>query len=178
MDETIKTARLFLRPYAPTDAPALFGFMRDALSMQHTYVAPSLEHCRARLAVYEASRTRLGFAPWVARSSEEGKPIGWGGLSEDPEEPAWGLEVSYAFAPAVWGRGFATELVQSSLEFAFGRLAAAEVHGFAKPQNTGSVRVLQKCGFCHLRFEPRLQRDHYLVHATALNGPRATMPGW
>jgi hypothetical protein len=48
--------------------------MSDAVSMRHTYVAPTLEHCLARLRVYEAMRSTLGFAPWVARLAEEGEP--------------------------------------------------------------------------------------------------------
>ena len=164
MFAAIKTASLLLCPFTQADTPALFRFMSDATSMQHTYVAPSPEHCSARLGVYEAMRSTLGFAPWVARVHEGSEPIGWGGLSVDPEEPEWGLEVSYAFSPATWGKGYATELVQVSLAYAFGPLAAREVHAFAKPENTGSIRVLLKCGFSHLRYEPRLQRSHYSVH--------------
>jgi [ribosomal protein S5]-alanine N-acetyltransferase len=159
----IKTANLLLRQFVETDLPALYGFMSDASAMQHTYVAPSLENCRNRLAAYEAMRSTLGFAPWTARVAEDAEPIGWGGLSVDPEEPEWGLEVSYAFSPSVWGKGYATELVKASLAYAFGPLMAREVHAFAKPTNTASVRVLAKSGFSFLRYEPRLQRGHYIV---------------
>jgi ribosomal-protein-alanine N-acetyltransferase len=163
MADTIKTARLFLRPFTPDDAPALFRFMSDPVAMRHTYVAPTPEHCLARLRVYESMRSTLGFAPWVARLAEQGEPVGWGGLSVDPDELEWGLEVSYAFAPAVWGKGYATELVRFAVELGFGLLSACEIHAFAKPDNTGSVRVLEKCGFTSLRYEPRLERNHYLL---------------
>lgn len=161
----VRTPNLLLRSYNPADAPALYAFMSDAAAMQHTYVAPTLEHCAARLGVYEIMRTTLGFGPWVATANDGGEIIGWGGLSVDPDEPEWGLEVSYAFTPGVWGRGYATELVQASLAYAFGPLSAREVHAFAKPDNPASLRVLEKCGFRHLRFEPGLQRNHYLVKA-------------
>ena len=163
MFAAIKTANLILRPFVQTDLPALYGFMSDASAMQHTYVAPSLESCRDRLTAYEAMRPTLGFAPWTARVTEDADPVGWGGLSVDPEEPEWGLEVSYAFSPSVWGKGYATELVKASLAYAFGPLMAREVHAFAKPTNTASVRVLAKSGFSYLRYEPRLQRSHYLL---------------
>jgi RimJ/RimL family protein N-acetyltransferase len=140
--------------------------MSDAAAMQYTYIAPTLDHCSVRLGAYEAMRPRLGFAPWVARLSEDSEPIGWGGLSVDPEEPEWGLEVSYAFSPSAWGKGYATELVRISLAHAFGPLSAQEVHAFAKPENAASVRVLEKCGFSLLRYEPRLTRSHYLVQAS------------
>lgn len=137
--------------------------MSDASSMRHTYVAPSVEQCLARLSAYEAMRPTLGFAPWVVRPLESGQVIGWGGLSVDPEEPEWGLEVSYAFSPGVWGKGYATELVMYSLAHAFSVLNAPKVSAFAKPENQASIRVLHKSGFRLLRYEPSLQRNHYLA---------------
>jgi RimJ/RimL family protein N-acetyltransferase len=139
--------------------------MRDADAMRHAYVAPSLAHCASRLCADEALRSSLGFAPWVVRVATDGQIVGWGGLSVDPEQPGWGLEVSYDFARTAWGCGYATELVVLSLAHAFGPMAAPEVHAFAKPQNAASIRVLEKCGFSRLRFEPALERDHYLVTA-------------
>ncbi len=163
---SMKTERLALEPFKPADAAHLYGFMADATAMQHTYVAPSYEHCLARLHTYEATRNTLGFAPWVIRAARDGQVVGWGGLSIDPLEPEWGLEVIYAFAPRAWGLGYATELVQASLGFAFGNIGATEVHAFAKPQNAASARVLQKCGFSLLRYEPALERDHFVAAST------------
>ena len=160
---TCKTASLLLAPFTAADAPALYRFMSDESAMQHTYAAPSLEHCSARLGVYESMRSTLGFAPWVASRTESSEIIGWGGLSVDPDEPEWGLEISYAFSPKAWGTGYATELVRFSLVHAFGPVSAREVNAFAKPENARSVRVLEKCGFGHVRYEPRLQRNHYLI---------------
>jgi RimJ/RimL family protein N-acetyltransferase len=96
-------------------------------------------------------------------SAADNQVVGWGGLSVDPEEPEWGLEVSYAFAPAAWGRGYATELVRFSVAYAQGPLSAREVHAFARPENTASLRVLAKAGFSYLRFESTLERNHYIV---------------
>ncbi len=163
---SVKTKRLLLEPFEPPDAAHLFGFMADAAAMQHTYVAPSYEHCLARLHAYEATRNTLGFAPWVVRAARDGQVLGWGGLSIAPLEPAWGLEVIYAFALRAWGLGYATERVQASLGFAFGNIGATEVNAFAKPQNAASARVLQKCGFSLLRYEPVLERDHFVAAST------------
>ena len=165
--EDLKSQRLKFSPFKSDDARELFEFMSDAKSMEHTYVAPSSEHCLHRLNAYEEQRSKFGFAPWVVRSSESGPIIGWGGLCLDTEEPSWGLEVIYAFTPGSWGQGYATELVQYSLNFAFLQLAAPEVHAFAKPANVQSVKVLQKAGFGMLRYEQALERNHYIVRASA-----------
>ena len=165
MFAVLNTPHLVLRRFAPTDTPEIFRFMSNASAMEHTYVAHSLEECSARLSAYEAMRTALGFAPWVVSHVQSCEVIGWGGLSVDLEEPERGLEVSYAFSPIVWGKGYATELVLFSLAYAFGQLSAKTVYAFAKPENDRSVRVLQKCGFSHQCYEPLLKRDHYLAHA-------------
>jgi [ribosomal protein S5]-alanine N-acetyltransferase len=162
-NQSLRTARLTLAPYQPEDAEGLFAFMGDASAMQHTYIAPSLARCSERLVVYEFTRQTLGFAPWVVRCAQTGQIVGWGGLSVDPEDPAWGLEVSYAFSPAAWGRGYATELVRFSIGYAFRELKAPEVHAFAKPENQASIHVLNKSTFRFLRYEPSLERNHYLV---------------
>lgn len=159
----ITTRRLELRRFVKEDAGPLHAFMSQASAMRHTYVAPSFEHCLARLDAYEAMRPVLGFAPWVVRTAGGGEPIGWGGLSIDPDEPDWGLELSYAFAPNAWGRGYATELAQFALAHAFGVLKAPEVHAFARPENAASIRVLHKSGFMLLGHEHTLERDHYLA---------------
>ncbi len=166
MVSTRRTSRLLLRPYTPADAPALYAFMSNHTAMRHTYIAPNLAHCSARLASYEEMRARLGFAPWVVQRNGDENLTGWGGLSVDPDEPEWGLEVSYALAPHAWGFGYATELVSASLAAAFSELSAPEVSAFARPENTASIRVLEKCGFQRVRFEPRLERLHFRARSS------------
>jgi len=34
---------------------------------------------------------------------------------------------------------------------------------FAKPQNAGSIRVLEKCGFKLLGYESRIERNQYRI---------------
>ena len=79
-NEDLKYQRLKFSPFKSDDARELFGFMSDAKSMEHTYVAPSIELCLKRLNAYEEQRSKFGFAPWVIRSSKSGPIIGWGGL--------------------------------------------------------------------------------------------------
>ena len=133
--------------------------------MRFTYVAPSLVECARRLRTHEALRAGNGFAPWVAILRGEDRVVGWGGLGVDPFDPGWGPEVSYFFHPAQWGRGLATELVRASVQEAFEALALPSLGAFARPDNAASIRVLEKCGFRLLRYEPALERNHYeLAH--------------
>ncbi|GAB4240679.1 MAG: GNAT family N-acetyltransferase [Kiloniellaceae bacterium] len=158
---TIETPRLLLLAPRLIDVPALFEFLGDAQAMRHTHLDRSLRECRRRIAVHERRRRRDGYAPWTAIDKADGRIVGWGGLYEDPFDPGWGVEVGYYFHPDVWGRGYATELVQASVNFADDVLSLPEVGAFARPENAGSRRVLEKCGFEELDFVPALQRLRY-----------------
>jgi len=87
--------------------------------------------------------------------------IGWGGLNIDPNAPGWGTEVSYFIHPAYQGRGFATDVVQCSLRHGFKDIGLREIGAFTMRENQASARVLEKCDFKFLQYEPALDRNHY-----------------
>jgi ribosomal-protein-alanine N-acetyltransferase len=157
----IETARLLLRPPRLTDAPSLFGFLGDATAMQYTTTQASLRDCRRYLAAHERQRRRAGCAPWVVIEKAVGTAIGFGGLYEDPFDPSWGVEVGYFFSPAVWGKGYATELTLFCVALARQQTRWPILHAFAHPQNTASQRVLSKSGFQQNRFVPEMKRFLY-----------------
>jgi [ribosomal protein S5]-alanine N-acetyltransferase len=157
------TEHLLLRPYRAADVSLLYEIQADRGAMRFTYSAPSPDDCARRLQKYEDSRSQLGYAPWVVLNRGDSRVIGWGGLNVDPFDCDWGVEVSYFFHPEFWGRGLATELVRYSLHHAFQDCSLSRVDAFAMRENTGSIRVLEKCGFALLRYEPRLERNHYRI---------------
>jgi len=157
------TERLILRPFTDSDVDALYAIQGDRDHMRHTFWAESRDACGAWLRQYESLREVDGFAPWTVVRRDDGRIIGWGGLNIDPHAPGWGVEVSYFIGRAYGGCGFATELVRAFLRHGFAELALREIGAFAKPQNHASIRVLDKCGFKFLRYEPSLERNHYEV---------------
>ena len=157
----LETARLLLRPPRLTDAPPLFDFLGDAAAMQYTIPQPSLRACRRYLAAHERQRRRVGCAPWVVIEKQAGATIGFGGLYEDPFDPGWGVEVGYFFAPAAWGKGYATELTRLCVALAGQQARWPVLRAFAHPQNAASQRVLSKSGFQQERFVPEMQRFLY-----------------
>lgn len=154
----IETERLLLRPPRLIDVPALYAFLGDAEAMRHTHVDRSLRQCRRRIAVHERRRRHDGCAPWTVMTKLDGRIVGWGGLYSDPFDPGWGIEVGYSFHPDVWGRGYATQLVRTSLDLADNSLRLPEVRAFARPENAASLRVLAKFGFEEVRFVPEMER--------------------
>lgn len=161
---SLATPNLTLRAFCDEDIDALYEIMRDAEAMQYTYKAPSRGHCVERLRAYAELERTLGYAPWTVSLAAEDRVIGWGGLNIDPFDPGWGVEVAYCLHRDFWGRGYATEVVHASLTKAFDQLSIPTVVAFAHQENLGSIRVLEKCGFRLLGYEPQLDRNHYQIH--------------
>lgn len=157
----IETPRLILRRPALTDVPRLFEFLGNAEAMRFTQAVASLRECRRRIAVHERRRRRDGYAPWTIITKADARIIGWGGLYDDPFDPGWGIEVGYFFDPAAWGRGYATELTSACTSLADNVLRLPEVRAFARPENVGSRRVLEKAGFEVVCFVPEMERFLY-----------------
>jgi [ribosomal protein S5]-alanine N-acetyltransferase len=166
----IETLHLTLRPFRDEDVDPIFAIQGDRDAMRYTYAAPSRQDCAHRLRIFAALASTLGFVPWTVVFRSEARVIGWGGLSIDPFDPGWGIEVSYYFHPAYWGRGYATELVRTTLQHGFGVLSLPAIGAFVRPANVASVRVLEKCGFTLLGYEPRLERNRYELQRSAWRG--------
>jgi RimJ/RimL family protein N-acetyltransferase len=158
---SIQTERLTLREFRDSDVDPLFEIQGDRGHMRFTIWTPTREDCEKKLRLYADRRERDGFAPWTVVRREGARIIGWGGLNIDPEAPEWGVEVIYFIHPAQQGQGFASEVVRASLRHGFEDLGLPKIGAFAKPENLASVRVLEKCGFSLLRYEPSLERDHF-----------------
>jgi [ribosomal protein S5]-alanine N-acetyltransferase len=78
------------------------------------------------------------------------------------------------FAPAAWGRGYATEVTRFCLVLAGARFGLPLVTAFAHPDNTASRRVLEKAWFTEQRFVPEMNRYLYAAALTPAGTPRST----
>ena len=91
-----------------------------------------------------------GLGIFVFREREAGGFVGRGAIRRIEIGGSEEVEVGYAVAAELWGRGFATEMAQ-------GVVAHAEGHGlrglvvYTEPANAPSRRVLEKVGFRYER---------------------------
>ncbi|NJN82527.1 MAG: GNAT family N-acetyltransferase [Caldilineaceae bacterium] len=161
----MQTRKLTLRPLHEDDFEALYRIQSDDQAMKYTYTATSLEEFSDHIRAYAKLESTIGYAPWAAVHTDSGILCGWGGLGVDPFYPGWGVEISYFFDPHFWGRGLATELVRASLEFGFQDIGLPRIGAFAHPDNQASTRVLEKCGFRLLGYEPKLARNQYEIRS-------------
>lgn len=93
---------------------------------------------------------KFGFSLGSVRRKGHPKQIGQAGLyhfnliETDPR-----IEIAFAFYPAYWGQGYATETVQALQQWAFEHINETRIVAVVNPKNKGSRAVLEKCGFVH-----------------------------
>jgi len=144
-----ETLRLRLRKLRPGDEEFLATLDSDPSVMKHIHQGPfpyenALRYSRIQV---EAAAFRHRWGKWLVESREAAAALGWVELSKLSGPHRDDLQVGYQFAPAHWGRGYATEGVSRVLEYAFGDLQLDRVAAIARPKNLASNRVLDKLGF-------------------------------
>jgi RimJ/RimL family protein N-acetyltransferase len=93
--------------------------------------------------------------------------IGWCGLDHTNPKDA-DPALFYLLKSSYWGLGLATEAAGALLDYAFGQLELASIHGGAAPDNLASKQVMNKIGMDYLGLDDeggyafRLTRDEYL----------------
>jgi RimJ/RimL family protein N-acetyltransferase len=90
---------------------------------------------------------RHGFGYWLWRERTTGEPVGRGGLKRARVADRDEVEVGWVVRADRWGQGYATELAEASISFAFARLGLQDVVAFTLPHNAASRRVMEKTGF-------------------------------
>lgn len=151
MTTLLETARLRFRPFETTDAATVAPWMMDA-EVQHFLPNghdQTMAQVEARVARYMANQAQHGYSRQIMFDRTTGEAVGDSGLLFLPDTQE--TELGYRLLKSHWGQGLATEAAHRWLDYAFGELGLPEVIAFAHPDNIGSIRVMQKCGFTFLR---------------------------
>ena len=155
---TLHTPRLRLRPFAETDADALFALHSSGYVLRYWDAPPWSDRARAERFIAgcqqmadEGSGARLA----IERAASNGAFIGWCSLTRwNPDHRTASL--GYCLDDAAWGHGYATEAGHALLEWAFETLDLNRVQAETDTRNVASARVLEKLGF---RREGTLRED-------------------
>jgi RimJ/RimL family protein N-acetyltransferase len=135
-----------LRHLARDDAPAWYACLADPVVVEHTsWDLHGIDDLLPNFDDYEsaqpASPMRLAV---VLRDG--GQLVGTIGLNAiSPQHRT--AEIAYDLAPAVWGQGVATSIVQSMLDWGFQRLGLLRIQATVLESNERSLRVLERCRF-------------------------------
>ncbi len=151
----IETKRLLLRKFTTADAPLIYRLNADPEVTRYTLdPVRDIEHAQE---VLEKSilpqYTLYNHGRWAVhiKSDYENMDtgfIGWCGLKFRPELNE--TDLGYRFIKSSWGKGYATEAAYASLKYGFYNIGLQRIVGRALPENTASIRVLEKCGMTYV----------------------------
>jgi RimJ/RimL family protein N-acetyltransferase len=146
--DEVCTERLRLRRFRAGDAEAYAAINADPLVVR--YLGGELDRAAsdAQLARIMAHWDEHGFGLWAAELRDDGRMVGFVGLSIPGFLPAVlpAVEVGWRLASDVWGRGLATEGGRAGIEWGFGSLGLDRIISIIDPDNVASVRVAEKLG--------------------------------
>jgi RimJ/RimL family protein N-acetyltransferase len=152
----LETERMLLRRFTQADAGPLAALYGDARVMQFVTTNPpsraDVESAILPSYLLEYRELADGLGSFAAVEKATGQLAGRFSL-----KPAHsygltgGTELGYRLYPAFWGRGFATEGARALIESAFERQHVDRVVATTMADNTGSWRVLEKCGMRRVR---------------------------
>lgn len=160
MTLVFETQRLLFRLFTTEDAELIYTLNLDPEVTRFTHdPVTSIEQARTVLekailpqyALYNHGR-------WAVHIRETGEFIGWCGLKYRAGLNE--IDLGYRFMKHYWGKGYATEAADASIRYGFDRLNLTRIVGRAELGNTGSIRVLEKCGMVYTGNE---QVDGYPV---------------
>jgi RimJ/RimL family protein N-acetyltransferase len=147
----LETERLLLREFIPEDADALFAVLGDPIAMQY-YPAPlSRPEVENWISRNRARYTYDGFGLWAMLLKSTGGLIGDCGFFVRAVQDAFDFELGWHVHRDHWGRGYASEAAQCSIQHAFGKLGADRIIALIRPENVSSCRVAEKCGMARER---------------------------
>jgi [ribosomal protein S5]-alanine N-acetyltransferase len=162
LDLRIETARLLLRPLRAGDVDDIWPYASDPEfpKMMSWAAHVDKEETRSFIrAAIEATANDLGVTWGIEHA---GRVVGVIGLDEIRwQMRAWRVdraEVGYWLATERWSQGFVTEAAIAVMTFGFDTLGLHKLTIGCFAENTGSRRVIEKCGF---RFIGRCEDDVY-----------------
>lgn len=145
--QPVATARLRLEPLVPDHARGLDRFARlwEVARFTANIPHPYPPRCAEDFARRSVAERRDG-GGWVFAviGTEEREVVGVTDitLAEDRRTG----ELGYAFAPWVWGKGYATEVARAMVRLGFGYMRLDLLEAYAMVENPASCRVLAKSG--------------------------------
>jgi len=105
----------------------------------------------------EAAPSLLGWGVWLMVHRAERVVVGDLGFKGEPDRAGM-VEIGYSVVPAYRRQGYAFEAVQALVSCAFAQLGVSRITAECSPDNTPSIRILEKLGMRRLEAGEHLLR--------------------
>ena len=146
-----ETERLIIRQFTFDDLEKLVELRSDEEVIRYLggRRLQNAEAIAKRMRFYIDCYEKYGYGMCAMIWKETGEMIGWCGLQ--PLEETGETEVGYGMIKEFWGKGIGFECARAWLEYAFTNTDATRIVAVADPANTGSWRIMEKCGMKYER---------------------------
>lgn len=142
----LKSDRLVLQPVAVEDAKGIFAYRSDAITNKYQgWIPKTIQDVDDFLnKVSNEINTPDTWFQFSIRSVENPEIIGDLGIHFIGTEQA---EIGCTLARKEHGKGYATEALRLAIDYLFNDLNKHRITGSIDPENTGSIRLLERLGF-------------------------------
>jgi RimJ/RimL family protein N-acetyltransferase len=165
-----ETPRLIIRDWRDSDREPWAAMGRDPEVMAH--LGPLMERPETDMLLdrQRAIQARLGHTFWALESRETGDFLGFCGLKIMPERiPGLEdtIEIGWRLKRDAWGKGYAREAAEASLNWGWANLSADRICAITTPGNVRSWGLMERLGM-------KRRHDLDFMHpALAANDPLA-----
>ena len=149
----LESDRIIFKKLTPDNLTWLIG-MRSPEAVNRYLGGPekqNLESLTARLQFYIDCYDEFDFGVCAMELKDTGEWIGTSGLQ--PLEETGEIEVGYNLSEKFWRQGYGYECAMAWLAFGFEKCGLERIVAVAYPENTGSWKIMEKCGMSYQKNE-------------------------
>lgn len=164
--QIIETERLLIRPFQLEDIEAAYAMNLDPEVSRFTGDGGVVSKEETERRITEdvlGDYKKYGFGRLAVELKGQNKFIGFTGLKylDDLDE----VDLGFRFIKEYWGKGIATESAIACVDHGFNALELNKIIAMVLPENSGSIRVLEKLNF---NFEKNVVEDDQLLRYYSL----------
>jgi RimJ/RimL family protein N-acetyltransferase len=132
-----------MRPFALHDAEGLLRLNANPNVLRYTGDRPFKDADEAKTFIkYYRANYDNGFGRFTVLNRNDESYLGWCGFRKVGDD----IDLGFRFLEEYWNQGYATECARACLDWIRDEHGVKEVIGRALPENTASIRVLEKLG--------------------------------
>ena len=152
LDSVLETDRLNLRQANADDHEFIFCLLNEPswlrfIGDRNIKTQEDARHYISEVLV--PTYTRFGFGLYVVELKRTGRPIGLCGLIK--RDDLKDVDIGFAFLRQYWHQGYAMESARAVILHASQTFALARIVAITSPENTSSIKLLNRLGFIYER---------------------------
>jgi len=152
-----------LRPFVPEDAPAAHRIVGDSrVTNSLSFDEKSEEETQGMISGIISRATEENRTEYYLAVDRTGDLIGFCRLGREGVRAG---QIGYAIRADEWGKGYATDAVETIVRFSIETLGLHRVTAAIGPENIASITIVRKLGF---QYEGTL-RDHVFTNGAWRN---------